>query len=402
MKTIEKSSRTLYPKLLIFVGLVTALGPVSTDMYLPGFPAISAEFGVSRRLVQYTVTAFLSGVVIGQLLYGPVSDRIGRKRPLCVGMGIYIAASIGCMLADHVWTLIVWRFVQGVGGCAGLVIGRAMVRDRFGATGSAKAFSLLMLVVAVAPMIAPLIGGWVAQTGWREIFAILAVFGVLLLAGTIYMVDETLPSRRKSGSQTLTTFGQYRLLLNCRQLLSYTIVSGLMQSALYAYVVCAPFVLMEVYGIESQYFGMVFFANTAGLIVASQVNAAIVERFEPDRILGIALLWPAVLSMMLIASFFLGVSSIYVVLAVLFGFLLGHGFISPNAAALGLSKHGARAGAASAIMGAVQNGLGIATIFMASLLEARSALSLALVMGGCSFLAIVCHRLVARPALERC
>jgi MFS transporter, DHA1 family, multidrug resistance protein len=400
MNSFAKPNSVLYSRFLIFVGLVTALGPVSTDMYLPGFPAISAEFGASRSLVQYTVTAFLTGVVVGQLLYGPVSDRIGRKRPLCVGICIYVAASIGCMLADSVWTLIAWRFVQGVGGCAGLVIGRAMVRDRFGATGSAKAFSLLMLVVAVAPMIAPLIGGWIAGLGWRAIFAVLAPFGVLLLVAAIYLAEETLPSSKNSRGKTSTAFGHYRVLLNCRQLLSYTVVSGLMQSALYAYVVCAPFVLMEVYGIEPQYFGMVFFGNTAGLIVASRINAAIVERFEPDRILGIALLCPAALSMMLIASLLLGFSSIYVVLAVLLGFLMGHGFISPNAAALGLSKHGAQAGTASAIMGAVQNGLGITTIFIATMLDATSALSLALVMGGCSCLAIACHRLVARPTLK--
>lgn len=401
MNTTEKLSVTLYPRLLIFIGLVTALSPVSTDMYLPGFPAISAELDISRSLVQYTVTTFLTGVVVGQLVYGPLSDRIGRKRPLCVGICIYVAASIGCMLADHIWTLIAWRFVQGVGGCAGLVIGRAMVRDRFGTTGSAKAYSLLMLIVAIAPMIAPLIGGWIAGIGWRAIFAVLSLFGILLLVGVTYIPDDSLRSSRIVQSKRPTTFGQYRLLLKCRQLLSYTIVSGLMQSALYAYVVFSPFILMEVYGIKPKFFGMVFFANTAGLIVASQINAAIVERFQPDRVLGIALLWPAALSIMLIASLFLGISSIYVVLVVLFGFLVGHGFISPNAAALGLSKHGVHAGTASAIMGAVQNGLGVATIFMASFLEATSALSLALVMGACSWLAIACHRFVARPALKR-
>jgi DHA1 family bicyclomycin/chloramphenicol resistance-like MFS transporter len=250
-------------------------------------------------------------------------------------------------------------------------------------------------------MIAPLIGGWVTGFGWRAIFVILALFGVLLFAGAVYMVDETLPSGQKKRQQASTMLGQHRRLLNSRQLLSYTVVSGLMQSALYAYVVCAPFILMEVYGIDPRHFGMVFCANTAGLIVASQINAAIVERFEPDRILGIALFWSTGLSITLIASLFLGLSSVYAVLAVLFGFLVGHGFISPNATALGLSKHGTQAGTASAIMGAIQNGLGIVTIFMASFLEATSALSLALVLGGCSCLAIACHRLVARPALKQ-
>lgn len=386
-----------FQKFLIFVGLVTALGPISTDMYLPGFTEISAEFGTSHGGVQYTVIAFLAGIVIGQLLYGPVSDRIGRRLPLCTGILIYTIASIGCMLASDLSALIAWRFVQGMGGCAGLVIGRAMVRDRFGPAGSAKAFSVLMLVVAIAPMIAPLVGGWMVRFGWRPIFGVLALFGMLLFLGAAYLVKETL----SSSNQKSTAAVQYRRLLSCRQLLSYTVVSGLMQSALYAYVVGAPFVLMQAYGMHPQHFGMVFFANTAGLIVASQINAAIVERFDPDRILGFALLLPVGLSIILITCLLLGFSSVYLVLAMLFGYLVGHGFISPNAAALGLSKHGMQAGTASAIMGAIQNGLGIAAIFLTSLLEAASALSLALAMGTCSCLALTCHRLLARPVLKQ-
>lgn len=391
----------LYPRWLIFVGLVTALGPISTDMYLPGFPAISTELGVSQSLVQYTVTAFLAGVAIGQLLYGPLSDRIGRKLPLCVGIVVYAVASVGCALAENISVLIAWRFAQGVGGCAGIVIGRAIVRDRFGSVGSAKAFSLMMLVVAVGPMIAPVIGGWLTGFGWRAIFAVLALFGAFLAASVVSSIDETLAAERRTRGGVAQVFAQYRTMFKSTQLLSYTVVAGLMQSALFAYVVSAPFVLIDVYGIPSQYFGFVFFANTAGLIAASQINAAIVGRFGPERILGIALLWPVGLSITLIAALLVGFSSIYLVLSALFGLLVGHGFISPNAAALGLSKHGEQAGTASAVMGVTQFGLGIVTIFMTSLFEATSALPLALVIGACSCLALACHRFVARPALKR-
>lgn len=391
----------LYPSWLIFVGLVTALGPISTDMYLPGFPAISTDLGVSQSLVQYTVTAFLAGVAIGQLLYGPLSDRIGRKLPLCVGIVVYAVASVGCALAENISVLIAWRFAQGAGGCAGIVIGRAMVRDRFGSVGSAKAFSLMMLVVAVGPMIAPVIGGWLTGFGWRAIFAVLALFGVFLAASVVNSIDETLAVDRRTRGGVGHVLAQYRTMLKSTQLLSYTVVAGFMQSALYAYVVSAPFVLIDVYGIPPQYFGFVFFANTAGLIAASQINAAIVGRFGPERILGVALLWPVGLSITLIAALLLGFSSIYLVLSVLFGLLVGHGFISPNAAALGLSKHGEQAGTASAVMGVIQFGLGIVTIFMTSLFEATSALPLALVIGACSCLALACHRFVARPARKR-
>ena len=391
----------LYPRWLIFVGLVTALGPISTDMYLPGFPAISTELGVPQSLVQYTVTAFLAGVAIGQLLYGPLSDRIGRKLPLCVGIVVYAVASVGCALAENISVLIAWRFAQGLGGCAGIVIGRAMVRDRFGSVGSAKAFSLMMLVVAVGPMIAPVIGGWLTGFGWRAIFAVLALFGAFLAASVVKSIDETLAVDRRTRGGVTQVVAQYRAMFKSTQLLSYTVVAGLMQSALFAYVVSAPFVLIDVYGIPPQYFGFVFFANTAGLIAASQINAAIVGRFGPDRILGIALLWPVGLSITLIAALLLEFSSMYLVLSVLFGLLVGHGFISPNAAALGLSKHGEQAGTASAVMGVTQFGLGIVTIFMTSLFEATSALPLALVIGACSCLALACHRFVARPALKR-
>lgn len=391
----------LYPSWLIFVGLVTALGPISTDMYLPGFPAISTELGVPQSLVQYTVTAFLAGVAIGQLLYGPLSDRIGRKLPLCVGIVVYAVASVGCALAENISVLIAWRFAQGVGGCAGIVIGRAMVRDRFGSVGSAKAFSLMMLVVAVGPMIAPVIGGWLTGFGWRAIFAVLALFGAFLAASVVNSIDETLAVERRTRGGVAHVFAQYRTMFKSTQLLSYTVVAGFMQSALFAYVVSAPFVLIDVYGIPPQYFGFVFFANTGGLIAASQINAAIVGRCGPERILGIALLWPVGLSITLIMALLLGFSSIYLVLSVLFGLLVGHGFISPNAAALGLSKHGEQAGTASAVMGVTQFGLGIVTIFMTSLFEATSALPLALVIGACSCLALACHRFVARPALKR-
>lgn len=391
----------LYPRWLIFVGLVTALGPISTDMYLPGFPAISTELGVSQSLVQYTVTAFLAGVAIGQLLYGPLSDWIGRKLPLCVGIVVYAVASVGCALAENISVLIAWRFAQGVGGCAGIVIGRAMVRDRFGSVGSAKAFSLMMLVVAVGPMIAPVIGGWLTGFGWRAIFAVLALFGAFLAASVVSSIEETLVAERRTRGGVAQVFAQYRTMFKSTQLLSYTVVAGFMQSALFAYVVSAPFVLIDVYGIPPQYFGFVFCANTAGLIAASQINAAIVGRFGPERILGIALLWPVGLSITLIAALLLEFSSIYLVLSVLFGLLVGHGFISPNAAALGLSKHGEQAGTASAVMGVTQFGLGIVTIFMTSLFEATSALPLALVIGACSCLALACHRFVARPALKR-
>lgn len=391
-----RPSSPRYPGWLILVGCVTALGPVSTDMYLPGFPAISAEFDVSRSLVQYTMTAFLAGLAIGQLLYGPLSDRIGRKLPLCAGMLLYTAASVGCLLVNDISTLIAWRFVQGAGACAGIVIGRAMVRDRYGPVGSARAFSLLLLIMAIGPMIAPLIGGWMVGFGWRKIFLVLASLGACLSAVVFCLTEETLPFERRTRRGTSTLTGQYRVLLTSTQLLSYAVVAGLMQSALYAYVVGAPFIVMEVYGIRPEYFGVVFFANTAGLIMASQINAVIVEKFGPDRILGIALLWPAVLSMALITSLILGFTSIHGLLIMLFGFLVGYGFISPNASALGLSQHAAQAGTASAVMGVIQNGLGIVTIFVMSLLNAKSALPLALVMGGCSCLAIACHRCVAR------
>jgi DHA1 family bicyclomycin/chloramphenicol resistance-like MFS transporter len=401
VKALFKSRTALFPGWLLFVGLVTALGPISTDMYLPGFPAIAAEFGVSRSLVQYTVTAFLVGVVIGQVIHGPLSDRVGRKIPLCIGMVLYIVASIGCALATEIGILIAWRFLQGVGGCAGIVIGRAMVRDRYGAAGSAKAFSLMVTIVAVAPMIAPLIGGWLTGLGWRTIFAVLVMFAVFLLVGISSSIDETLPLNRRIPKNSTDVLEQYKTLLCSAQLVSYAVVSGLMQSALLAYVVSAPFVLMEVYGIGPEYFGIVFFTNTAGLIVAARINAAIVEKFNPDRILGIALLWPAGLSIILIVSIIVRGASLYAVLVVLFGFLVGHGFVSPNASALGLAKHGKWAGTASAVMGVIQNLLGIATIFVTSFFKLTSALPLALVMGGCSVLAIACHRLIARPKLKQ-
>jgi MFS transporter, DHA1 family, multidrug resistance protein len=229
----HRSEHPLYTKWLIFIRLVAALGPISTNMYLPGFPVISAELAASQSLVQYTVTAFLAGVSITQLLYGALSDRVGRKGPLCIGIALYIVASVGCGLAENISSLIGWRFVQG----AGIVIGRAMVRGRFDPVDSAKVFLLLMLVVAVGPMFTPLVGGWMTGLGWRAIFATLALFGALFLVDVLHSIDETLPATRRTGNDTSTVMGQYWTLLHCSQLIS---TPCFMQSALLAYVVSAP------------------------------------------------------------------------------------------------------------------------------------------------------------------
>ncbi|MEB0138393.1 MULTISPECIES: multidrug effflux MFS transporter [unclassified Undibacterium] len=389
-----------YPKWLLLIGIATALGPISMDMYLPVLPKIMTEFDAPQNQVQYTILVFLAGLAIGQLLYGPLSDRIGRKLPLCFGIVIYTIASVGCAFSENLAILMTWRFVQGMGGCAGVVIGRAIIRDRFGLTGSAQAFSFMLMVVLAGPMIAPVLGGWMADFGWRPIFGAMSALGAFLVGSIILSFKETLPKKKRVHSTASTAIRQYLLLLSCTQLLSYTIVVGLMQSALYAYVICAPFIIMEVYGVSPQYFGMVFFTNTAGLIVGSQINAVLVERFGPDRILGIALLSPIVLSLTLIASQLYGFSSLIVVLVALFGILSSHGFISPNGTALGLAHHAEQAGTASALMGAIQFGIGIVAISLTSFFKVTSILPLAFAIGFCSFLALACHRLAARPALK--
>ena len=392
----------LLPGWLILLGALTAIGSLSIDMYLPSFPTIAKDFGVGSNLVQLTLASFLVGLAVGQMFYGPLSDHFGRKPPLYFGLGLYTLASIACLFAPDVTLLIFSRFMQGLGGCAGMVIGRAVIRDRMGAAGSAKAFSLLMLVMGIAPILAPLIGGEVLKLwGWRVIFGGLACFGLICLVAIHTTMRETLNRESATPLHLGRVLKQYGSLMIDRQFLAYALCGGLLQAGMFAYITGAPFVLIELHGIKPENFGWVFGTNAIGLIAASQLNARLVGRLSPDTILGRALWLPAGLTLVITVLVAAGVNSLPLLLVGFFGFLACYGFISPNASAIALSQQGHQAGTASALMGTVQFSLGIVAGVSMSLWHDGTALPLMTVMTLCGVGALALHRYIARPEHDR-
>lgn len=343
---------------LILLGGLIAVGPLSIDMYLPAFPSITADLGAAPGRVELTLASFFVGLAIGQLFYGPLSDRFGRRRPLMAGLALYTLASLGCALASSVEALVAWRFLAALGGCAGMVIARAVVRDRCNAREAARAFSLLILVMGLAPILAPLLGGWVVTTlGWRAIFFLLSAFGVAAFIAVFFALPETHDTRHEPPLRLGTVLVDYASLLASRVFLGYTLVGGLAFAGMFAYIAGSPFVLIDLYGIPTGLFGWVFGANALGFVIASQINARLLKTRSLTGLLRHAVLTPALAGTTLAICGLAGWLPLPVVMVGFFFYVAGLGFIGPNSAAAALATHGQMAGKASALMGSLQFGL---------------------------------------------
>ncbi|MHA6880968.1 multidrug effflux MFS transporter [Ralstonia pseudosolanacearum] len=358
------SLRGAIPGWLLLLGALTAIGPLSVDMYLPSLPTIARDLGTSSAAAGITLTAFLISLAIGQLIYGPASDRFGRKPPLYIGLALYVAASVGCAFATDATMLAVLRAVQGFGGCAGMVISRAAVRDRMDPAGAAQAYStlMLMLVMGVAPILAPMIGGAMLQvSSWRMIFAVLATFGVLSLAAVHFLMRESLDAAHARPLAVGRVLRDYWELLRDRHYAAYTACGAVFVSGMFAYITASPFVLIDHYGLSPSHYAWVFGSNAAGMIAASRINVRLMRRSTPARVLRRALWIPAATSVAAAAAVAAGFMPLPLVLAALFCYVASIGCISPNTGALAMAGQGARAGTGSALMGAMQFGLGMVT-----------------------------------------
>jgi DHA1 family bicyclomycin/chloramphenicol resistance-like MFS transporter len=387
-----------FPGWLVLLGALMAVAPLSIDMYLPGFPAVAREFKVAPGAVQLTLAAFFVGISLGQLFYGPISDRFGRRKPLYIGFALYGLASIACALAPTVTALAGWRFVQAVGGCAGIVITRAVVRDRCEPVAAAKAFSVLMLVMGIAPILAPLFGGLIITWfSWRVIFAVLAVFAALCLAGIHFGLKESLDRRHVHPLELGRTLRSYGSLLLDRHFMSHTLASGLAMTGMFAYIAGSPFVIIELYGVPATHYGWVFGANAFGLIAASQINGRLLHRHTLSQLLKNALWLPPLAGMALLGAAALGHPPLPVVLAGLFAYVTSIGFIAPNGGALALQHQGHRAGVASALMGSLQFLLATLAGLIMGVWHSQSLWPLATMMALCGSSAFLLHRRLALP-----
>ena len=389
-------------RLTIILGTLTAFGPLSIDMYLPGLPALAREFGGDATAAQLTLSLFFVGLALGQALYGPISDRYGRRGPLLFGCAVYAAASAACALAPTIGSLIALRCFQALGACAGQVISRSVVRDLFDARGSARMYSFLMLVTGLAPITAPLLGGQIIATaGWRAIFWLLCGFGLLCVALVLFGLPETLPRERRVSAGLGQALATYVRLLADRQFLGYALAGGCVFAGMFAYISGSPFVLIELYGVAPERFGWVFGANALGLVAASQLNRRLLARWGSDTILLAGLGLSCVAGLLLLAVAATGFGGLPGLLAPLFICIASVGLVTPNSSAGAMAPHGAVAGSASALLGTLQFVVGALAGALVGAWHASSAVPMAAVIAGCMIAALLLFQGLARPALRR-
>lgn len=384
-------------RLVLVLGALVALGPLTIDMYLPALPTIVTDLGTTDAAVQLTLTGTLVGLALGQLLVGPLSDTFGRRRPLLVGVGVHVLASLLCLVAPNVAVLGGLRLMQGLGAAAASVVAMAIVRDLFVGRAAATLFSRLMLVLGVAPVLAPTIGGEVLRfTSWRGVFVVLAVLALLLIVFAARAVPETLSPEHRRPLGLRSTLRTYGGLLRDRTFVGLVLVAGLAMAGLFGYVAGSSFVFQEEFGLNEQQFGLVFGAGALFLIGGTQLNAALLGRFEPRTLLPFSLVLGTVAGAALVVVALLDVGGLVGVIAPLWTVLFSVGLALPNTPALALARHGEAAGTASALLGAVQMGTGAIVSPVVGILG-NDALAMGTVMAAGAALALVVLLVVVRP-----
>ncbi|WP_037410543.1 multidrug effflux MFS transporter [Candidatus Solirubrobacter pratensis] len=384
-------------RLFLILGALSALGPASMDIYLPGLPTLTREFGTTESTAQLTVSLYLVGLGVGQLIAGPMSDVRGRRSPLMAALAVYLVATVLCAVAPGIEVLVVSRLLQGATAAAGVVIGRAMVRDLFAGKAAARYLSRLVLIYGLAPMLAPLVGSQILRfTSWQGVFVVLGAAGGALLLVTAFALPETLPPERRqpaSVRRTVTSLGD---LLGHRRFLGYALALGFGTAGVAAYVSGSPFVVQDHFGKSPQVFGLLFALNATAMVVGSQLNAQLLGRYEPRRLLAGAL------AVMIAAAFALTLAAVkdlgllpYAGSLVLF--MATWGFVPANAIALASADHPDVAGSASALLGLAQYGIAAVAAPVVGV-GGSSPTPMALVILVLAMLCTVSALAIARPA----
>ncbi|MEX0374872.1 Bcr/CflA family multidrug efflux MFS transporter [Spiribacter pallidus] len=375
--------------MIIMLGVITAFAPLSIDLYLPGLPLIEQDLATTAALTQQSLSLFFIGLATGQLLYGPLADRYGRRGPLLAGTLLYLAASLVCALAPGIEALLGARLAQGFGAAAGPVIARAVVRDIYTGRRAARVMSFVILVMTMAPLIAPVLGGWLSATlGWRATFWALVAFAITCIAMMVTSLPETHPLDRRPTAPLRRLFAGYIPILQDPLALAYLGAGGMAFGALFAYVSGSPFVYTRVFGVDQAHFGLFFALNVVGLLIGNLTNGQLVMRFghRPMLTAGVVTMTAATLVMLVMTL--AGISGQWLITPVLFIALSTVGVIAANTVAGLLDRHPAHAGAASALFGVFQFGLGALCASVVGFIDAGPLITMVAVMSAAAVLAL--------------
>ncbi|WP_201588483.1 MULTISPECIES: multidrug effflux MFS transporter [Psychrobacter] len=368
---------------IMMLGLIVAVGPLSIDMYLPALPSMADDFGVSTAFMANSVPAYFLGLVFGQLFYGPFSDRVGRVKPLYIGMTLYVIASIVCATTDNEYVLFVGRTMQALGACVGAVVTRAAIRDRLTAKQTAKAFSIMILVMGLAPILAPSLGALFLQfSSWHSIFWFLAAFGTLNLLLTKFFFFETLTEENRNVRPAKEVLSQYWDLLKDKTFNYPAIGGGLLMGAMFVYISSASELIMDTYGVSATHFGWLFGMNAAGFVGLTQLNQWLTNRFRILSILRFGAMMQVISAgVLFVVGLFLGTDAwLPLVLACIFFCISGLGLTQPNASAIALAFQKRRAGMASALQGSLMFSVGIFGGLLLNLFPVNPVLKIGIAM----------------------
>lgn len=383
--------------ILLILGLLSAIGPFSIDMYLPAFDTIAADFDSPIEKIQLSLTAFFVGIAIGQIIYGPLLDKFGRKKPLFVGLGIYILASIMCAFTEDADHLIVFRFLQALGSCSGMVASRAMVRDYFDPREGAKVFSMLMLVIGISPIIAPSVGAFVlAHFDWHIIFLILTGLATLILLAVIFVLPESYKGNRGMSLYPKAILTGYWSVFKTPVFLLYAMVGGFAASGLYAYLSGSPFVLQSLHGLTESQYGIAFAMVASCLIIATQLNRVLLNRLTSEEISKKASYFQAAAGVLLVIFALTGMLNLITLLALICLFLCAQGFIFPNTSAMALAPFDRLAGSASALLGCIQMALGAGSSALVSHFHNGTQVPMTAVMCGGAVISFLIYLLLPK------
>lgn len=375
--------------IIFSLGLLSAIGPFSIDMYLPGFQFIADDLHTSIDKIQYSLSAFFVGIAAGQIIYGPLLDRFGRRNPLIVGMLIYIASSICCAFINTADGLIALRFVQALGSCGGMVASRALVRDYFPPTETAKVFSLLMLVIGISPVLAPTIGGYVIlHWGWHGIFIALALIGVLVLCCVLFLLPKGKGANTSMSLKPRPIIQSFYTVFKTPSFYINAFAGGTAAASLYAYLSGSSFVMMELYQVSATQYGWIFGIIAGGLITASQLNSILLRKYTSPAITRTAVALQASTGLALFCLTAIGWMNLELMVTLIFVFLACQGFVFPNTSAMALNPFTGLAGSASALLGTIQMSIGAISSALVSRFHNGTAVPMTAVMAACSVISL--------------